>query len=88
MASSGAPVNDPLFFLHHANVDRLWAMWQDKNRASAGTAANYGNPEYPDNWLGSIFNFAWDGAAWVGIQLASGAWVRRAMELTKLGVVL
>lgn len=20
--------NDPVFFLHHANVDRLWAMWQ------------------------------------------------------------
>lgn len=57
MASGGAPVNDPLFFLHHANVDRLWAMWQDKNRASAETAANYGNPAYPDDWLGSIFNF-------------------------------
>jgi tyrosinase len=23
--------NDPVFFLHHANVDRLWAIWQDKN---------------------------------------------------------
>lgn len=21
--------NDPIFFLHHANVDRLWVMWQD-----------------------------------------------------------
>lgn len=20
--------NDPVFFLHHANVDRLWATWQ------------------------------------------------------------
>jgi tyrosinase len=20
--------NDPVFFLHHANVDRLWAAWQ------------------------------------------------------------
>lgn len=19
---------DPIFFLHHANVDRLWALWQ------------------------------------------------------------
>lgn len=22
--------NDPVFFLHHCNVDRLWAQWQDK----------------------------------------------------------
>jgi hypothetical protein len=21
--------DDPLFFLHHANVDRMWAIWQD-----------------------------------------------------------
>lgn len=21
--------NDPVFFLHHSNVDRLWAEWQD-----------------------------------------------------------
>jgi len=21
--------NDPLFFLHHAGLDRLWAMWQE-----------------------------------------------------------
>lgn len=23
--------NDPVFFLHHCNVDRLWAIWQEKN---------------------------------------------------------
>lgn len=28
MVSKSSP-NDPVFFLHHANVDRLWAMWQD-----------------------------------------------------------
>jgi tyrosinase len=21
--------NDPLFYLHHAGLDRLWAMWQE-----------------------------------------------------------
>jgi hypothetical protein len=31
----GTSPNDPVFFLHHANVDRLWAQWQ----ASAGAAA-------------------------------------------------
>lgn len=23
--------NEPLFFLHHANVDRAWAKWQGRN---------------------------------------------------------
>jgi hypothetical protein len=28
--------NDPLFWLHHANIDRLWAMWQVNDRMGAG----------------------------------------------------
>ena len=27
--SGGFSPNDPAFWLHHANVDRLWAQWQD-----------------------------------------------------------
>src|SRR5205085_2080637 len=23
--------NDPIFFLHHSNVDRLWAIWQKRH---------------------------------------------------------
>ena len=57
MASGGAAPNDPIFFLHHANVDRLWAMWQDANRKSAETAADYGNPAFPADRRGAIFNF-------------------------------
>ncbi|CAE6454945.1 hypothetical protein ACGC1H_004586 [Rhizoctonia solani] len=30
MASTFSPV-DPLFFLHHNNIDRLWALWQGRN---------------------------------------------------------
>lgn len=36
----GTSPNDPVFFLHHCNIDRLWAVWQQK----------HGLPRYlPDN---------------------------------------
>lgn len=37
--SPGTSPNDPVFFLHHCNVDRLWAQWQ---------AANPGVPYVPN----------------------------------------
>lgn len=27
--------NDPLFWLHHANIDRIWTLWQDKHFSQA-----------------------------------------------------
>lgn len=30
MSTRGSP-GDPLFFLHHCNVDRIWALWQMNN---------------------------------------------------------
>ena len=38
--------NDPAFFFHHANVDRMWTSWQDKDLKSRqyalnGTVLNY-----------------------------------------------
>lgn len=26
-------VNDPLFFMHHANLDYYWALWQERDRS-------------------------------------------------------
>jgi tyrosinase len=39
MNSSSSPV-DPIFFLHHANLDRIWAEWQVKHRRSNPTNKN------------------------------------------------
>lgn len=42
LGSAPIAVNDPLFFLLHANIDRLWAAWQvDKNRFDPGSADAY-----------------------------------------------
>lgn len=27
--------NDPVFWLHHCNIDRLWALWQQRNPGSS-----------------------------------------------------
>lgn len=34
MQWSSSP-NDPTFFLHHCNVDRIWAAWQEKHSTSS-----------------------------------------------------
>lgn len=39
MVSNSSP-NDPVFFLHHCNVDRLWAEWEDL----------HGVQNFPDEW--------------------------------------
>lgn len=59
MDGSTASPNDPIFFLNHAEVDRLWAAWQEANLASgdAERMANVGNPGYPDHYLVPLFNF-------------------------------
>jgi tyrosinase len=57
-ASTAAP-NDPVFFLNHAQVDRMWAAWQEANLQSgdATRMVDHGNPGYPDSYRGPLFNF-------------------------------
>jgi tyrosinase len=44
ISSIGTAAKDPLFFLLHCNVDRLWAKWQRQNgRFNPATAASFDN---------------------------------------------
>jgi tyrosinase len=60
MQASTASPNDPVFFLHHAQVDRLWAAWQEANLQSGDAArrVDHGNPGYPESHRGPLFNFS------------------------------
>lgn len=44
---------DPIFYLHHAQVDRLWTMWQNANLAErqyaiSGTGTMFNYPSSPE----------------------------------------
>jgi tyrosinase len=43
--------NDPIFYLHHCNIDRLWASW------NAATGPGHQNPNTAV-WLNKTFTFA------------------------------
>ena len=44
---------DPLFFLLHCNVDRLWAVWQNRNgRFDMRSSASYDNRQLPARLIG------------------------------------
>ncbi|MBE1507936.1 tyrosinase family protein [Rhizobium viscosum] len=61
---------DPIFWLHHANIDRLWNVWLRQKRRPNDSADVFANPTDPD-WLdgpqdrefampavdGTIYNF-------------------------------
>lgn len=58
---------DPMFFLHHANIDRLWAMWQMDGHGndyppdgSVGGHHRLNDPMYP--WVGAASGYVVNGA--------------------------
>lgn len=59
--------NDPIFFLHHANVDRLWAIWQETHPGPA----NYNAPIVQGSYGHRIDDRMWP---WDGGQ-SSPAWI-------------
>jgi tyrosinase len=54
--------NDPAFFFHHANVDRMWTIWQNRDLkerqyALNGTVLNYDPPTAPLLTLDTVVNW-------------------------------
>jgi tyrosinase len=45
MRNVWSSANDPVFFLHHAQVDHVWAIWQNLSDANFHA---YGGPVYPN----------------------------------------
>jgi hypothetical protein len=44
MFRSTSSPNDPIFFLHHCNIDRLWTEWQQQHPTD-GYVPNIGGPQ-------------------------------------------
>ena len=67
---------DPAFFFHHANVDRMWTIWQERdllNRQYAlnGTVLNYDPPEAPLLTLETVVDWGVLGGARPFVELMS-----------------
>ena len=57
---------DPFFYLHHCNIDRLWAMWQADGHASDYPVSG-GNPQHNRNdimypWVGATLGYGTNAA--------------------------
>lgn len=50
MARPSCAARDPIFFLHHGNIDRLWQIWLNLDRGRA-------NPLGASNWKNQPFTF-------------------------------
>ncbi len=71
MSSPRSPA-DPLFFLHHCNVDRLWSIWQINNTAVAQYSQDNlpSYPVYPDTFV-AVGNLMFGGALGNSVTPAS-----------------
>lgn len=57
-----ASAGDPAFYLHHAQVDRVWSIWQGLNAANRtnqvyGTGTAFNEPPSPNVTLATSLNF-------------------------------
>ena len=73
MGNFYSAARDPIFFAHHSNVDRMWAVW----KTLGGKRGDYTDPD----WLNASFLFYDENAQPVRVQ------VKDCLETTNLGYV-
>lgn len=72
LLSDSSP-NDPLFFLHHCNVDRVFAEWQDR----------WGTYNFPRKWVDTLHNVT---HAWRDVMPPFSSSFRDMLDLRASGV--
>lgn len=95
MMTMGSP-NDPIFFLHHANVDRYWHLWQLNRTANLNS---YSGPNHKGSasQTTDLLMFLTDGKQWLDgtaipadvsqYQLSTSDWkstIAQAMDSKKM----
>jgi tyrosinase len=63
MALAASP-NDPVFWLHHCNIDRLWSLWEQTSGAPVRYAPMTGGPQGQSADSALIYNFAGAASPW------------------------
>jgi hypothetical protein len=65
MALAASP-NDPVFWLHHCNLDRLWSLWEQTQGTAAPYAPHAGGPAGQSGDQPLIFAFQNGTLPWLG----------------------
>lgn len=66
---------DPIFWLHHSNIDRIWTMWQDYWEHDGCDTEHYSDPWHFDGDLDEEMPFSGSGADWdFEMQYEDGSW--------------
>ncbi|GBG77680.1 hypothetical protein CBR_g24126 [Chara braunii] len=84
MGDLGTASRDPVFYVHHSNIDRLWEVWQSLPTA---TSAHRFNPQSKD-WLDSQFLFVDHERKLVSIYVKDVANMKRDLRYTYEAVAM
>ncbi|GIZ37600.1 hypothetical protein CKM354_000104300 [Cercospora kikuchii] len=70
MANALTAPGDPIFFLHHANIDRMWSLWQ--SAGLPGRLTEMGRPNTPSADFNGANNWAPPGPEWTSTSGDNG----------------
>lgn len=62
MLSQSCSPGDPIFYLHHANLDRIWWTWQSMDLDARLTDMDGSNR--PEAWFINGYHLGWPTDAW------------------------